>query len=261
MKKSVASFVIALSASASQASPAFAQALAPAEVARPVEVALSNVFLPATGYDDNDNVLALVDGLLPNGCYSLGHTETVAKPQGFALRQFALRKVDGVCAPGQELPADVAAPVPFSHEISFGRLESGSYAIEFASREGGRKTRNFGVEKARVASVDNLRYAAITSVYVPDILSASTEAGEFKLLLAGLLTSSCVELADEIKVERVDDVIVVLPPTKTVFSGSCLPFTRSFATEVAIAIPPAGRYMIHVRSLNGNAVSRLFTVR
>ena len=41
--------------------------------------------------------------------------------------------------------------------------------------------------------------------------------------------------------KSVEDVIVILPATKVVFSGACLPVIRNFSTELSIPTPPPGR--------------------
>jgi len=36
-----------------------------------IEVPVGHVFVPAVGYDDNDNIEIMFDGILPNGCYAV----------------------------------------------------------------------------------------------------------------------------------------------------------------------------------------------
>ena len=57
-----------------------------------VEVPIQYVFVPKVGYDDNDNVQIVLDGFLPNSCYTMAGNmaEPTRDPRVFRIRQFAL---------------------------------------------------------------------------------------------------------------------------------------------------------------------------
>ena len=45
-----------------------------------VEAPVLKVFAPSLGYDDNDLVQVVVDGVMPNACYQQGRSEVKVDP-------------------------------------------------------------------------------------------------------------------------------------------------------------------------------------
>lgn len=225
-----------------------------------VEVPVSQAFIPKEGFDDNDTVQVVLDGALPNSCYSLGeHTVTVnEEKKTVTVKQFAVRKKDGICAQnGANLPIDAQMMIPFQGDVLVGQLNKGEYSVNFQA-QGGEKARRFDVTSAPATSIDNVRYAAVNNAYVPDVV----KSGENVVArLSGILNSSCTQLAPEITVLKEGDVTVVMPPVVVTFNGPCLQVIRPFVRDLPLG--PAGqegRYLLHVRSMNGRSVNRVYSV-
>ena len=221
----------------------------------PTQVQIDRAFVAAHGFDDNDNVEVVLEGQLPNACYTLTQTEIHKDSTGhhIELIQTAHHTESGICAPGTELPPDLRNPSSYSTDVRLGRLEAGAYEISFG--EG--KTRHFEVTLAETGSVDNLRYATVNNAFVEPIVSS--ESATFEIRVTGMLNSSCAVLSEP-KVVTEDDVIVVLMAV-TQAEDFCLPASRPFYKVFTAPTPKAGRYLLHVRSLGGQSKNTLFSVR
>ncbi len=237
------------------AAPAFA---AEAEV---VEIPLAQVFVPATGFDDNDSVEIFLDGTLPNSCYTLEKHKLVSDlpRRHFAIQQFAIRNRDGICDGTSPLPAGFSSPVPFTVPVTLGRLERGLYGVSFRqSLTGPSSLRRFRVDAAPVATADSRFYAMTRNVVVADVLRVGQP---LKIEISGVLNNSCYELEDKVDVEIVDDIVVLMPTVKMQEKGgACLEVIRPFAKSVLVRALPAKRYLVHVRSMHGRSVNASFTV-
>lgn len=232
----------------------------PVSMGDAVEIPVVKVLAPGQGYDDNDMIQLVVDGALPNICYQQDQSEfTVSRAdKRIVVRQTARRHSTGACAAADDqLGADYRTPVPFSAEVNVGLLDEGTYTVEFLTANGvGRRT--LTIARAPVATVDSLHYASVTNAQIDDIVMS--DSSSMTISFSGLLNSSCIELDNNVPVELVDDVLIVLPQTR-VRSVHCLPISRPFAKRIEVAVPAnLGRYLLHIRSGNGRAVNRLFTV-
>lgn len=222
-----------------------------------IEVPVGRVFAPPQGYDDNDNIEVVIDGYLPNNCYRIDKTEILRVAEnGFSVRQYAVVDREGICASSGNLPPSFSNIVPFTIEASLGQLKSGNYQVTFSRGGASAATRSFRVDRAASASVDSLPYAAVSNAYVGDIVRG--DAG-VQAMVSGVLTSSCSELNEEIIVRRIDDVVMVLPTVKTKPGMMCQFMLRPFERMVDLGKLEEGRYLVHVRSMNGKAVNRTFS--
>jgi hypothetical protein len=217
------------------------------------EVALDRVYIPATGFDDNDRVEAVLVGNLPSPCFTLDRA--VAEPskdgKSFRVRQMAWRWNSGACATG-DLIED---PVPFVTPVLLGTLAANSYQVEYLQTGGDPARVSFQVERAKSVEIDNFNYASIRAVEIAD----TTEVGRpLVAKVAGMLPSRCGDLDGEPKVEALKDVVMVYPRVKT--GSSCLTTPRGFEREVNLGALKPGNYLLHVRSRGGNAVYQSFQV-
>ena len=234
-----------------------------------VEVPLIKAFVPQQGFDDNDpNVHAVLAGYLPNACYRLTQAVVERNDAGVPVRvrQMAEFSRDGICAESGALPPHLNELVPFTTEVSLGdarsgRLPAGSYSIAYSYRDRDSEVRDvsraFTVERALRPTVDNMQYAAVSTAAVPSL----AVAGESIVAsIVATLTSSCSELTDNVIINRVDDVVVALPTIRVRDSLLCTFMLRDVARSVPIGSFGEGVYLLHVRSKNGHAVNRVFTV-
>jgi hypothetical protein len=218
------------------------------------EINISHVFIPRKGFDDNDHVQFVLEGNLPSSCYTLGNADAKwdSKGKTVRVRQYAWRRTAGPCGTGDL----IEGPVPFTNEVSLGRLKSGIYQINFTQNrpEVGRRT--FGVEAAPSTNIDNLSYAVVRNVIAHDL---NFENAEVQVEVTGLTTSSCLEPEKELRVEKQNDVFVILP-VQTQIQADCQPIKKEFSRKVNLGFLMQGQYLLHVRSMNGVAVNRTISV-
>lgn len=221
-----------------------------------VEVPAELAFSPSRGFDDNDNVQVVIHGMLPNMCYTLGRSE-IQKESGSAYRikQFAIKKEDGVCLQETTMPPHMQLAVPYTTEISLGQLSMGDYQFEFNSRQGSDKGISVNVASAKAPTVDSLPYASVSSVSVSDLVDSQQDTA---VRLEGVLTSSCMVYSPtETKVQKINDVYVVLPLVKIRTDVMCTQSLRPFSAKINLGKLAEGHYLVHVRSMNGKAVNRV----
>lgn len=238
-----------------------------AELGEHVEVVLNHVFSPPEGYDANDSeVVFVLDGMLPNSCYKVASQNAVRDPDTnhFEVHQYALKSSEGDCAPGARLPEHKSAPVPFKTEVEVGQLAQGEYTYSYLKNisSGAKATKSLKV--APVPSVvepgargsDSEPYAMVDNAYV----TKNVNPGEpIRVMLSVLLNSSCVHMA-ETKVTKVGDTIVLRPNVRLT-PPPCM--ERIQPIEVSVKVDPItepGRYLLHVRSMNGVAQNAVFSV-
>lgn len=229
-----------------------------AKITRVLEIPLEKVFVARIGFDDNDNVQGVVEGTLPNACYTLGTTEfTLARGSNdIVITQKAIHDESGICADETNLPAALKQVIPFWAEVNFGVLPTGSYRASYSS-QAGIAARDFSVGPAPTASVDSQRYAIITNAFAPD--TNGTSQAEIEFRITGYLTSSCAEISQNSRVEKIDDVYVFLPQV-TMTEDICMPSNKPFYKIVRVPTPAAGSYLLHVRSQAGQARNKPFKV-
>ena len=225
-----------------------------------VEVPINKVFIAKTGFDDNDSVEAVIDGVLPNTCYAV-ENQTLRFDKitnTFEIKQYAIRLGSGTCKEGSS-PGnpEFMTPIPYSQTLSLGRLKRGDYQIQFINEAGENRIRHFGVAVAPVPSVDDALYAYVSTVQVLDMHNINENV---VAQVSGILNNSCYELGP-VTFERLDDVVVILPTIVVTKSDACLMMTRNFTLKVNLGrMPTEDRYLIHVRSMHGKSVNHVFTV-
>jgi hypothetical protein len=218
---------------------------------------INNIFVPQEGFDDNDNIEFVLDGELKNACLKLGAASVRTYANIIDVNVESYRDPDTVCAQDDSLlPQAIQITVPFSKEIEVGQLKAGEYTIRFQTPNA-LVTKAFTVKPAPTDRQDTFNYAPVDNAAISSIV----RLGENTVVhLSGMLTSSCMKLRDQALVSRVGDVIVVKPLVNVDLSSKCLMYLRPFHQEVTVPDLGQGRYMVHVRSMNGQALNRVFSV-
>ena len=95
----------------------------------------------------------------------------------------------------------------------------------------------------------------MSSVLIPD-----TVRGDFNIevQLAGILKSTCSKISN-VSVKQLGDVFVVLPTLSFDVNLMCAIISLPFKKTIELKAPGEGRYLIHVRSMNGHSINRAFT--
>jgi len=217
-----------------------------------VDIPVTKVYLPTRGYDDNDAIEVVVEGELPNPCYTLG--KTIVGPvinNTFMVRQLAWRNIEGACGTG-DLIED---PVPFTSVGSIGQLPMGEYRVQFTN-DNGSNLKAFNVQRAEAKYIDNFGYAAIQTVDAQEIYY---EGDEVFVTLNGIWTSKCQILKKPIEVDRDGDLFIVLPILAHQ-DPLCEKTSAPFAEKVSLGRLTSGTYLVHSRSRGGKAIYRPFQV-
>jgi len=219
----------------------------------PTEVPLQKVFVPTSGYDDNDRVEIVVKGVLPNPCFTLG--KTVAEPipgtNQFKIHQHAWMTLMGPCT--GEIMND---PIPYTSVAEVGILPVASYSVTFNAGTQKPGLATFQVDKAMSADVDNFRYAALQTV---DIKEITWEEDDVIATLNGVFSSKCQSLEKTV-VEIQGDLIVVMPKLITREDPNCEKRMIPFSEKLNLGPLKMGSYLIHARSRGGKAIYRPFEV-
>lgn len=215
-----------------------------------VRVDAKYIFVPV-GFDDNDNAQAVIDGYLPNGCYRL------AKP----LIKINYERHEISVTPRANYFDDrpcVEALIPYQLELQIGQLPAGEYRLTASGQD---RTsvlnENLFIKHATSQLPDDEIYAPVDQVSVN-----TANDGSLVATIDGRLTNSCLEWKG-IKIQHNSKTINILP-MMTMTRASSEP-CRSIETPYHQVIPlpkamQAGRYLLHVRSLNGQAFNQLFFV-
>jgi hypothetical protein len=209
-------------------------------------------FIP-TGFDDNDLVEIVVAGNLPSTCYSAGIFTAVpfVDEKKIVIKQEALFYPKSWCSLNL---------VPYRETVKVGVLPAGKYEVVFVTPEAklaaSGKTVTVGVSK--ITSRDEFTYAVVENVALKRVELSASSAPR-KVLLEGSLVNSCMSLREVRIVQNDADVIELLPITHTSTDASiCQPQLRPFEVEVELPTGLSGEKLVHVRSLNGQAINRVF---
>ncbi|MBI3018746.1 MAG: hypothetical protein HYY61_02495 [Deltaproteobacteria bacterium] len=203
---------------------------------RLLEVGVSDVFVPQ-GFDDNDNSQVVVEGYFPNTCYKLGPVKIEKEENRIKITPQAYF-YHGPC---------LQVMVHYTQEINLGILKAGKYKLDIPSDcpEG---TPTLFVAHSTNPGPDDYLYAPIESARV---LSKETPT----VRLHGVFSNSCMSL-DRVAVHLESNrVVAILPIAKFENTELCLNVLKPFHKDVRIEEPLNGRTLLHIRSLNGNAVN------
>ncbi len=248
MKTSILSFVLFL--------VPFSAATAEERAGESVEVELQRLFIPSVGYDDNDRVEVVLQGMLPHPCYTLTDTEIEkVSPQldkrVYRVRQMGWRRLDGACA--GKLPH---LPIPFQVTAALGRIAAGDYQVWFHGCHGEPQAKLFTVEEARGSHVDNYYYVKVSAIRA----EANYRRGEpVRITVEGTIPSTCLELEHGVEATLLDDTVLILPQLITNLED-CHPIERPITATFTVPAPRDGHYLVHARTYGGGAVYHPFRV-
>lgn len=204
--------------------------------------------IPATqlwipeGFDDNDDVVIVAEGVLPDTCHQLSDP-LVVTGAGNANVTVTLQATvaAGQCAP---------VPVPFQQEIYLGQMTSGDWNVTVNGLDAEQR---LNVLRATGTGIDDFIYAPVERVKV----KIDDATGQSVIQLRGKLSVSCLTWKEARLIVQ-PTVLVVLPILEQT-STDCSPATRLIAHDIPVPSDlPNGRYLIHARALNGRAINHVF---
>lgn len=211
----------------------------------PVRVAatFSKIYVPG-GFDSNDHVQIVGEGMFRNTCY---------RPAPSAVSVDELTKTIRVGPVAYEYSGFCLQVIlPFQRVLDVGILKPGTWQVV---QDQGITTQKLGEIPVRVAQTnqaDDYLYAPVDQAFFKQegLMSRVFLTGQFRL--------SCMKI-DSVKTTIEKDVLVVQPVAK-IGPAPCTDGTFEFNRSVYLGFVPKGRYLLHVRSANGNSVNSLVNV-
>ena len=207
-----------------------------------VETALTKAYIPL-GFDDNDRIQIAVAGSFKNTCYKVGpHALKVDSESKTITVQQQAYLYSGVC---------LQMFVPYSEIVDVGIIPSGNYKVVDALS--GKTLAELPVNQGANPGPDDFTYAPISDAYVVN----DPDTQKHVLALSGSFGDRCSDF-EEIKVQVSNEVIIVQPVLARKADISCAPEKVRFLKTIELNDSVKnGVYMLHVRSLNGQAINKL----
>jgi hypothetical protein len=141
---------------------------------------------------------------------------------------------------------------PFSRVVDLGILSPGTYKIYTTGNSQALET--ITVKPTTTESPDDYPYAPVVQAFFKQQGLISN------VLIAGEFTNSC-QVIDEVRVSIQPKVLVVQPIIKREQRADCQNGSFPFYKVEQIDLLPVGKYLLHVRSSNGQAVNTLVEVK
>lgn len=204
-----------------------------------------NTFAPL-GFDDNDNSQVVLYGNLPNTCHKAGPTHYKVDKD----RKTVFIRNEVYFYPGCWC-AEVL--VPYLQTVNLGMLPAGEYDIVVENSDGTfKKMSTIPVAVSRTASPDDYLYAPVEQLHF-----VSAQGGNpAEVELSGTFLNTCMSLKDILVNYRPNHVIEI-QPIAAMEKTDCSNEPRPFKAKVKIKDSVHGRALLHVRSLNGQALNRV----
>jgi hypothetical protein len=223
-------------------------AVAKAEILPPVVVGseFHTGYIP-DGFDTNDNAQIVAEGLFRNSCYRPASVKVDVdhNAKTITLHPTAYQ-YDGYC---------LQVMIPFDQAMDVGILKAGTYQV---IQEVMGEQSVLGPMKVRVATnsaADDYLYAPVSQAYYE-----KKQGERATVKVSGEFTNSCMKLAD-VMVSVQPNVIVLQPISALQDRGDCVQGKFPFEKQVQLPNVKTGRYLLHVRSLNGKSVNTLVDVQ
>jgi hypothetical protein len=207
-----------------------------------VPVAYEKVFVPV-GFDNNDNVQIIATGEFVHTCYRQAETKfTVDETKKVITLEPVAYLYDGLC---------LQVVLPFERVINLGVLSTGTYTI--MQKADSKVMGKLVIKTALRSEPDDFLYAPITQAYLHG------EGARSEVRLTGFFPSTCMSM-QEVKVDIQPDVVVVQPIAQMAQRADCKAAHVPFEQVISVDIQKPGKYLLHVRSMNGNAVNQMVDV-
>lgn len=211
-----------------------------------IEAGFHTGYIP-DGFDSNDLVQIVGEGLFRDSCYRPASVRVDVDHENRKISVSPTAYLyDGMC---------LQMLIPYDQAIDVGFLKAGKYQVVQKSLGTETQLGDVKVRVATNASPDDYLYAPVHQAYF-----MSKAGGKATVKLAGEFTNSCMKLAD-VTVSVQPRVIVLQPISQVENRDDCTQGKFTYEKEVEIANLKAGRYLLHVRSLNGKAINTLVDVR
>jgi hypothetical protein len=205
---------------------------------------IQNLFTPSD-YDSNDNVQLVAEWFLSDSCGKLSSVNSAIDLKTRTLRlDFELTKSDGECKSGKSQSNS------FETVINVGQVPAGTYIITQGIDD--EVIGELKIRQAISADVDDQLFAEVS------VVDFKSEMMGSHLSIRGHYSSTCETLSDiDLKVEN---NIITVKPIVSIDGANCAPVSIPFEANTALDFISLGRYLLQVRSKNGQAVNQLVDV-
>lgn len=217
-----------------------------------VPVIPEHVFIPQ-GFDNNDNAQVVLSGSFPSTCYRAGpaKAQVDARRKRIIVHSEAYYYPEAVC---------LRILVPYTITVDVGVLQAGSYRVMMEREDGDLVTRGeFPVAVSANSGPDDELYALVQEARLGPPTDESLRTGKRELTISGTMTSSCLHIREVKTVYRDNNVLEVLPIAHMDGNNpACATVMTPFEEKLVIDAPWNGDALVHIRSMNGQALNKVF---
>lgn len=219
------------------------------------ELQIEKLFVIENGFDSNDDVEITLQMKLPNACYKV-HDAKIQKidAHSYELRAFAKKKDLSGCEVGH-----YNTPINVTQTLYLGELPPGEYKFHFNAKDSEQMEKIMIIKAAHEQTIDDDLYAPISNAFIPELIYP-TESGI--VVLTGIFHNNCFFLNQEnIKIIRENNIFIIIPQAQYLNRDKCKNEFVPIRQVVDLGpIENPGSYLIHVRSMSGLAVNKVFFV-
>lgn len=211
----------------------------------PVKVPFSfgKMYAPQ-GFDSNDMVQIVGEGMFKNSCYRYAQSAMkINEAQKTVSIEATAYEYSGFC---------LQVLVPFERTVDIGILKPGKW--EFVQANTANRLGVVEVSTAIKESADDYLYAPVSQAFFQQV------NGKNEVLLSGEFTNSCLSV-EEVKVSVQPEALVIQPIAKLAETTDCKNGKFPFSKTITVGAMESGKYLLHVRSMNGNAVNSIVSVK
>ena len=143
--------------------------------------------------------------------------------------------------------------VPFNREIDLGLLKAGTYKVISVLDKQEKEIGDMQVSIATNSEPDDYLYAPVSQAYF------SEKDGKYFVTVSGVFPQTCYRMRD--MVVRVQPNVLVVQPIAEKTDEVCEERLLPYSQTVEVQNVNTGRYLLHVRSLNGKAFNNLIDIQ
>ncbi|MCB0405999.1 MAG: hypothetical protein KDD51_14550 [Bdellovibrionales bacterium] len=195
------------------------------------------------GFDDTDVAQVVIKGVFPNTCYQMGPTDLWVnhRENRVEIKQLAYL-YEGNC---------LRVAVPFHQTIEVGVLPAASYQVVDTKEE--RSLGKLTIARTPEGGVgtDDYLYAPLQDAYISGVNRRPY------LTLRGRFSNSCLKFS-EIKIGFKNDVLIVQPIVEKKEASYCKEGNYPFTKKVRLSQKFKKEFLLHVRSMNGQAINKIY---
>lgn len=208
-----------------------------------VPVLYDKLFAP-NGFDSNDHIQIVGEGLFRNACYRSAGADVSIDEASKTIRVNPVAyEYSGFC---------LQVLLPFDRVMDVGILSAGKWQV-VQEGDRGKKLGEFTVRRALQETPDDHLYAPISQAF------HRQKDGRSEITVTGTFSNSCLSL-QEVRTSVENNVIVVQPIAALASRAGCSEGRFEFSRTITMDHIEGGHYLLHVRSMNGKAVNSLVDI-